>query len=200
MFILGISGRAGSGKTTLANILSERYGYAHYSFAKTLKDMVKSAFGLSEEQVNGVEKDTPSRYPARDNPFVRTNGSYYTYRDILIATGQFYRSIDPLFWVSKTLEQILRDGHEYNVISDVRFKNEADSIRDNGGHIVRLQRRTDLLVGNGQLTDVSETQLDSYPLFSLIISADENENMEDMEATAKRLYAEFRRSNLGSII
>lgn len=46
--IIAFSGCIGTGKTTAANFLRERYGYALIKFADPLKSMLR-ALGLTEE-------------------------------------------------------------------------------------------------------------------------------------------------------
>ncbi len=55
-FILGISGFAGSGKDTIGDYLVAHHGWnGKLQFARNLKDMCKSTFGLSEYQVSDHE-------------------------------------------------------------------------------------------------------------------------------------------------
>jgi hypothetical protein len=68
------------------------------------------------------------------------------------------------FWVDLTLNSVKEDRV---VISDVRFKNEADAIRSIGGQVWRINRN-----GVGPVTDhASEVDLDLYD-FDFIIDND----------------------------
>ncbi|MDP3972153.1 MAG: hypothetical protein Q8P61_04485 [Candidatus Nanopelagicales bacterium] len=49
MINLGLHGPAGSGKNTVADYLSERYGFIQYAFADGLRDEVQAAFGLEDQ-------------------------------------------------------------------------------------------------------------------------------------------------------
>lgn len=53
--VIGLLGRAGSGKTTAARFLEERYHARVFSFAGPLKDLAKIVWGFSEEQVRGTQ-------------------------------------------------------------------------------------------------------------------------------------------------
>lgn len=176
--IYGISGKRGAGKTTLAEIMAVKYGWRHISFAGALKDMVMRDFGLTWEHVHGKLKESPiSFYPKGD-------GTCFTPREILIASGQFYRQFDPLYWVRRALTSV--DAGDRIVVSDVRFQNEADHIRAFGGQIVRLERHKHLNIYQGDIEDVSETDLDHYR-FDVIVPADGNETMQDLESVADYL-------------
>jgi ABC-type dipeptide/oligopeptide/nickel transport system ATPase component len=51
--IIGLLGEAGSGKTTVAKYLEERYGATRCSIAKPLKEIVKDILQFTDEQVYG---------------------------------------------------------------------------------------------------------------------------------------------------
>lgn len=55
--VIALLGRAGSGKSTAAQYLSERYGFERWSFATPLKLMAADLWGFSHEQLYGAEKE-----------------------------------------------------------------------------------------------------------------------------------------------
>lgn len=58
--IIGLSGKAGSGKDSFADILVRQEGYTKLSFARNLKEMCKKVFGLTDYDVydqEGKEKN-----------------------------------------------------------------------------------------------------------------------------------------------
>jgi predicted kinase len=175
MKIVGLSGKASSGKTFVANYLAEHYGYTHLALAIPLKNLCKEHFELTDEQVHGKLKEV-------------VDGRYgKSPRQILIDTGRFYRSIDPMFWVKKLRAEILNtlqaQTHIF-VISDVRFPNEAAWIRTYGGLNVRLERPIEHR--GFELNDESETALDDYD-FNLRIPESSNVDLDDIPKIAKRI-------------
>lgn len=182
--IIGISGKKATGKDTLFAPLSQM-GFKRVSFADALKADVRAKLGLSLEQTDGALKEHPTKYLA-------PSGKIWTPRAIMIAWGQFFRSFDPLFWVKKAYEIIrgLPNGSKI-CITDVRFPNEADFIKDKGGFLVRLERRLDLregiYPGCSNDKDVSETALDEYGSFDYTVAADKNINPQDLEKAAKEI-------------
>lgn len=119
--ILGLMGAAGSGKSTAAAYLVERYGAVRYSFADPLKDMVARAFALSPEQVRG----TQAQKEAID-PRYGVSPRWLLQR---IGTEGCRATFGEGFWTEQTLEKIDRDQAALSVIEDVRFVNEASAIR-----------------------------------------------------------------------
>lgn len=51
MLILGLTGAAGAGKDTVADYLSERYGFVKLAFAGVLRQEVQKAFGLPDQSL-----------------------------------------------------------------------------------------------------------------------------------------------------
>ena len=164
--IIGISGKAGCGKSTAAKYLVEKYGFVEVSFAAILKNMLSVA-GLPE----------PSN---RDDKEKNVEGFDFTWREAAQTLGtEWGRSLDENIWVKLTMAS-LEDGKNY-VFSDVRFDNEALSIiRKNGVVLEMSGRSVDLgqnsshasekgvdtfwityVTGNSESVDVLHSQIDS---------------------------------------
>jgi len=128
MLIIGIAGGKRSGKTLLANMLAERYGLLHTSFAAPIREFTANLLGGSLEQLE-VEKESPIAW---------LNG--ITPREIMQTLGTEWGRmlIAPDLWVRVCMRKVAGAGRA--VISDVRFPNEARAIRDAGGHVIRLHR------------------------------------------------------------
>lgn len=173
--IIGISGKRGAGKDLLGGILVY-HGIKRFSFAGSLKDEAKRLFNIGEEHVNGSLKEVPNEKLNNHTP-----------RELMIDLGQFCRkfSKDGMFWVNwlynNKLAQLPPD--QMACITDVRFKNEANFIRNKGGIVVRLERKSDLNIYKGKIDDPSETELDDYK-FDLLLPAEKNINPSSLEKFA----------------
>lgn len=125
--IIGISGKAGCGKSTAAKYLVEKYGFVEVSFAAILKNMLSVA-GLPE----------PSN---RDDKEKNVEGFDFTWREAAQTLGtEWGRSLDENIWVKLTMAS-LEDGKKY-VFSDVRFDNEALAIIRKNGVTVKINGRS----------------------------------------------------------
>lgn len=173
-YILGISGKRGTGKTALASILEAKYGWRQVPLAAHLKDKCRKEFELTYAQTDGEDKE-------KVIPNLKK-----TPREIMISMGQWYRSINPFFWIDRlfnTLDPLLNKI----VIPDVRFVNEADYLQMNNAFLIRLERHQHLNIYKEPLKDQSEIDLDYYPDFDYIIPENRNVDMKDLEYWAEMI-------------
>lgn len=166
MKIVGISGKRGSGKTTLAELLRLNHNWNHLSLANPIKELCRKEFGLTVAQTDGAMKEAPIARLRDQTP-----------RSIMIDIGRAYRAVNPDHWISKLQDKM--QPNIVNVISDVRFKNEADWIKERGGHIIRLERDNNLSPYKGDINDPSETELDTYD-FHCLLPIELNQNMDQL--------------------
>lgn len=142
---MGLSGKIKSGKTYVSQYLHRTYGFVPLSFATYLKeDLIRLGF---------PERDVRVTKPPR-------------MRDLLQAYGSARRTYDEDYWLNKLRNSIsmCKPGTVF-VVDDVRYKNEAQFVMDNGV-LIRLQR-PDLPPIS---THHSETDLDRYE-FHYIVEA-----------------------------
>lgn len=146
MKIVGITGKAGSGKDTVADFLVARFGYQKVSFASTLKEMLRVA-GFPE----------PNNRDDKEKPVL---GFDFSWRQMAQTLGtEWGRSLDPDLWV-KIVERNLRRAGDRVVISDVRFENESTMIRKHGKMLFLAGRAAELGANAGH---VSEAAIEYYP-------------------------------------
>lgn len=142
--IIGLLGKAQAGKTTTAGIILDQKGGQVLSFATPLKWMIVNA-GICSYHDVFIEKTWFSRKMMQ-----------------LIGTDLIRNQISEDFWINKMLEQImnarLTDITTHIFIDDVRFTNEVNFIKKNGGTIIRIIRSN--LISND--VHSSECDLDAF--------------------------------------
>jgi hypothetical protein len=192
MVIVGISGKKGVGKDLLGSYLAP-YGFMRTPFAETLKSRVRRDFNLTLDHTDGALKEKPTAYVNDWSPVNGKPTDYWTPRQIMIAYGQFFRQFDPNYWINKTFEAIASSTEwlraDKFVITDVRFKNESNYIKERGGFLVRLERHPELNIYKDACMDVSETDLDDYDGFDMRLTADHNVTKKDLEQFAADIVA-----------
>ena len=140
--IIGIAGFQGSGKDTIADYLQNIYGFKRDSFAATLKDAVAAVFGWDRDLLEG--RTTESRaWREQVDPWWanRLNMPGLTPRLVLQKWGTEVarKSWHDDTWIA-SLENKLSRAHNDIVITDVRFPNEIQAVRNAGGIVIRVVR------------------------------------------------------------
>jgi hypothetical protein len=139
--IVGVCGFIGSGKDTIADYLTNFYGFRRESFANSLKDAVAQVFGWDRTMLEGRTKQAREWREQRDEWWSQRLGMDITPRWILqfwgteVCRKAFHNDI----WIA-SLENKLRNSKDDIVISDCRFPNEIKSIKDAGGIVIRVVR------------------------------------------------------------
>lgn len=138
--LIGLCGRAGTGKDTVADRLVEQHQFSRYAFADPLRSMLEVM--LIEA---GLEYAYIHERSLKEQPIP---GLGFSYRHLAQTLGtEWGRSLSPTFWLQlAALNLGLHDlpnsapVHDRIVITDVRFPNEATWLRALGGQVVLIQR------------------------------------------------------------
>ena len=126
--IIAICGFKRSGKDTLADHLVAKHGFKKASIATPLKQACKQLFALSDEQVDGDEKDICD---VRWGVSPRQILQYFGTEMMQIAIQPLLPGIRRGFWVKRLIHEILNDAaNDKWVIPDLRFLHEIDMLKD----------------------------------------------------------------------
>lgn len=152
--IVGLVGKKGSGKDTVAAYLMKEYEFQRKAFADPLKKSVAALLDIPFSEIDKLKLDQDIHITLHrnytinfsDKPKVTHEQSIpitsFSFREFLQRYGtESHRDIfGPDFWVDQTLPV----GGYYQsrkiVITDCRFNNEADRIKSLGGKVVLVTR------------------------------------------------------------
>ena len=140
--IIGICGFIGSGKDTVADYLVNFHEFRRESFANTLKDAVSAVFGWDRILLEGRTKEAREWREQVDPWWANRLGlPDLTPRWILQFWGTEVcrKSFHDDIWIA-SVENKLRNSKDNVVISDCRFPNEIQSIKNAGGFVIRVSR------------------------------------------------------------
>lgn len=243
MFILGISGRKQSGKSTTGNFIFSIYlsnlglcekvyindhgqiivsdllgnnNYAGlfdptntyvndyvikevfeklsqtikiYNFADILKqDICMRLLGLTYDQCYGDDdqKNQPTGLILNDNNM--------SARDILQFIGtDIFRKLKSNIWVDATINKIKQEKPKIAIITDCRFPNEVQAIKDNGGKVLRLTR--DLHHSDHLSESILDMDKYDWNNFDYILDNRDMSILEQLTETKQILSSIFAGSN-----
>ncbi len=163
--LLGFAGRAGVGKSTTADWFVHAQDFVRLSYATPLKEACSALTGLPMKYFTDIELKEQI-----------IPGLNVTPRIIMQKMGtDFIREmIDPDFWIWRMRQSVSENSHRNIVIDDIRFSNEAQFVRVNGGIVIHLNRSYDSVTD--QMNHASEIPLiphdDDMFIESLETSAD----------------------------
>lgn len=140
--IIAITGLKGSGKDTTADYIIKNYdNWEKDSFAGTLKDATSAIFGWDRKMLAGETPEDREIRETRDDYWSEKLGFEVTPRIVLQKLGtdclrsHFHQNI----WVD-SLERKIINTDKNVIITDCRFKNEIDMLRNLGATIIRVER------------------------------------------------------------
>lgn len=147
MVILGICGFQGAGKDTFANYLVSNHNFIKFSFAGATKDVLNVVFGWDRALLEGDTVESRKFRETEDIWWSEKLGiPNLTSRKTLqlIGTDLFRKHFNPEIWSSvvekKILTQLKNNPDSNIVVSDCRFPNEIQMLRNLGSHIISIQR------------------------------------------------------------
>lgn len=143
--IIGIYGKAGSGKDTFADAVIKEMINEYNS------DTVKKAFADNVKKIAAMAFQIPIEwFYERDKKEMNIAKHDLSPRKMaqLVGTEMFRNLVSQDFWVNSLERELLVDTisarnkffPEYVIVTDVRFKNELDWVKKNKGIVVHVVR------------------------------------------------------------
>lgn len=160
--LIGISGKARSGKDTAAWLLVDqlrRWGIdaRRYGWADALKAVCRVEYGMK----------------GKDAVLLQQVGVQYR-EGIRAASDEVWvphLQPTPNVWVNALLDAITEDAPDIAIIPDCRFPNELAAVRASGGFVIRLERPSRPATGRDD-AHISETVLDGESFEFVVVNDD----------------------------
>ena len=133
--LIGITGLAGSGKSEVARILVDHYGFERVKFADPFKNMLRTML----RDIGHCESDV-ERYLEGDLKETIVDGIGVTARRLMVTLGTEWgrRLIGDDLWIRLWAERAA--CFPFTLADDVRFANEVETIEARGGIVWRVNR------------------------------------------------------------
>ena len=140
--ILLLCGRKHSGKDTTARLLTAELGFKPLSFAGSPKDFTAEMLGVPREWMEEKKEAVIADLRPEFLGIVRgsTAAPHLALRWFLQHAGSAARKVfGEDFWIDRVVAQMTAVGARF-VISDGRYFNEVEGLREVGAKIIRLNR------------------------------------------------------------
>lgn len=195
--LIGLAGRAGAGKDTTADVLCHGHQFHRFAFADPVRAEIVQTFGIDMTLFDVDTKERKVAALAIDrcaNPdFRRVVGMMgvsmtdpRSPREVMRWWGtEFRRAQNPRYWISRAEENLhaaLRRGFRRIVITDLRFRNEADFVRYHGGKVWEIRRATAEMAA---VTHQSEREIGAL---SPDLVIENNKSMTALAAAVMKAY------------
>jgi len=140
-FLIGISGKMGSGKTTMSQMILDGAPMQgeRIAVASPIYDVVDLIYNRLDIKLEG-DKD----------------------RDLMISLGLWGRNRDPNFWLDQFTRKVESSNCKLIVCDDIRFPNEANYFEQHG-ILIRLKGEQRGANVDSNIQNLTETALDEYP-------------------------------------
>lgn len=137
--LIGLTGRAQSGKDTAYGCMEDMYGGRRHverrAFADLLYQSAAAALGTTPNLLRELKVEDDAEVIIRDANKVRARVSVRRYLQ-RYGTEAHRDTFGSRFWVDAV--DLTHGDRDLVVVTDVRFENEADAVREAGGHVVRV--------------------------------------------------------------
>jgi hypothetical protein len=172
--IIALTGKAGAGKTTIANYLVEKHGFVKINFKDALVKEMRANFPDTLREMARFYHVTSMTWAAKF-PDVNTPDDVlidHLFNDkppIMRALMQNYgtevrRKDRSTYWVDQWITKVA--GKQNVVVDDCRFLNEADAVRMQGGKVYKVEK-----IGYvDRLNHASETEQESIEIDGILKS------------------------------
>lgn len=177
--LIGVTGRAGVGKDTLADYLENVEGYYRYSLASPLKLGIETMFALPATIWNRENKERVIPWIGKSpRQLAQTLGTEW---------GRTHVADD--IWLrclGQVIDNMPRTASGL-VVPDIRFPNEAQYLRERGGVIVRVLRDVDAVAAHASEAGVPDELVN--------FQVENNGSIADYVQTAVRYLAQCPHPN-----
>lgn len=189
--IIGLAGKKGSGKDTLASVLVEKHGFSRLAFGDYLKDIITQcldvpSYSLFTERLKDRPFDNPIKFTEehftrllkalddydcgfRDESFramVQTflTTEFTTPRQIMqfVGTDIVRQFFDEDTWVKMLKKDLDEQISSKIVITDCRMTNERDLVRSLGGKLGLVVRDNSINKDDTHLSENNLGEVDEY--------------------------------------
>lgn len=198
MYKIAITGKANSGKNTVSKLLIDSLRHKinitggntwaeSIAFADPIKKMIRTAYPeIPRKWLYGA-----SKYRSQIIPGAFKDGVPLTVRQCLIDIGNdFGRRYKSDIWLRNfdhTYNKLIKKEVAIVMVTDCRFRNEFDHLKDLGFYQIRLYRNS-----HTKINDISETNQDSIKDSEFNYVVHNNSTLKFLEEEVKKIVMQLK--------
>jgi hypothetical protein len=160
MVKIAISGKANSGKNTVAqflgtNLCKKGEDFKVLAFADPIKNMIMSMYPTTNPEI---------LWGPSELRMTKVPGTNITFRQLLTDLGKLGRSYNVNVWIDATIAMANKYAEDNikTILSDCRFSNELKAVKKDF-FLIRVVRPNNAYGKNIESKDISEIDLDGVP-------------------------------------
>lgn len=158
--IIGITGKKGSGKNAIANILESEHGFLVRALADPIKWAISEIFGWSLIAMDDrkFKEEIDPEFGVSPRQVMQDMGTEWGQFHLCEMFPEFAKVTGRNLWVKRLLQDYYEDYYEedYLAVPDVRYLHEVEALREYGAYIIKV---IDPRIESTD-THLSETELD----------------------------------------
>lgn len=180
MKVIGFTAKIGGGKDTAGKIITEAleekgYRVTILSFANPLKSICTLLFGWDYKRLlnDNAYKEGNTLDDGSPDPACVKLGMTRRVAMQLIGTEAMRRGLHPDIWIIALELAIMRgeyDDYDYGLLTDCRFLNELQFVRDLDGTLIQLKRVGEQSTLTDQTQHVSELEWEKWQDWDAVIT------------------------------
>jgi hypothetical protein len=168
--IIGLTGYAQSGKDTVAKVLVEDYGFTRVAFADKIRDLLYEMNPNFRDTLLQQAVNTQGWDEVKKDPTVRR-----MMQNLGVGARKLFGEN---FWVNQAMVS-MAEAHPNIVVTDVRFTNEADTLKANGAQLWRVKRPGVEAINS----HISENDMDGYKVNQILNNGGTLDELETLVRT-----------------
>jgi len=191
--LIAFTGLKGSGKDTAGKFLTSLHGHTPVSFASFLKSMCMSFIVSQGADLETAQRLTNGTIEDKETPSVFFNNCTPRHAMQTLGTEWGRNLLGDDIWVNALRNKLLAYPNQKYVITDLRFENEVEMVKDLGGTVVRINRQ--------ELTDKHFADLNSgakihiseqlVPFLPVDFEIANNHSLERFENDVRTIFQNF---------
>lgn len=185
MNVVGVCGKGGSGKDTIANHMVENHNFHRVAAADAMKEDLCKYLDMdlnTLEEFKNVELMLTDIRHKPNVPTYREVGLFSIRRFLQLYGMDMRYRVGDTYWLERSIKDKVKElgtnGQTNIVVSDVRFEIEFDWIKDNGGDVIYVDGRTGLT--ENQSKHVSEDFVNTTAIDKCDAIIDNSGSLEEL--------------------